>query len=147
MPSHHGDAAIRSFFSPLNRPAMGKTKPFLSNETREGVRCCRAAPSSSPSSPCGCSRVTDTGKPRNIKSPVITDSRAPAVVSLSPARFKMADRFTIYGVPQFEHALRTSMAKSRRLAIGHVLQYLLTQPYEPLCFCHCDADIPREWSA
>lgn len=65
------------------------------------------------------SRVTDTGKLRNIAIARIHRLRAPAVRlrrHYSGRRIVFVD---LYGVPQFEHALCTFMAKKPLFMIGH----------------------------
>lgn len=100
----------------LNRPVMGDPL-FLQmkqHNSAAGVVGRVKSPPSPLSAPY-CSRVTDTGKLRNIA--IAGDSPTScACCQVTTPLSRSADRFVdLYGVPQFEHALCTFMAKSRCL--------------------------------
>lgn len=94
------------------------------------------------------SRVTDTGKLRNIAiAQGFTDfvrllSGYDAIIQVGGSFF-----VDLYGVPQFEHALCTFMAKKPLFMIGHSVGPFQDEQFNQLAnyvFGHCDALILRE---
>ncbi len=94
------------------------------------------------------SRVTDTGKLRNIAiAQGFTDfvrllSGYDAIIQVGGSFF-----VDLYGVPQFEHALCTFMAKKPLFMIGHSVGPFQDKQFNQLAnyvFGHCDALILRE---
>lgn len=94
------------------------------------------------------SRVTDTGKLRNIAiAQGFTDfvrllSGYDAIIQVGGSFF-----VDLYGVPQFEHALCTFMAKKPLYMIGHSVGPFQDPQFNQLAnyvFGHCDALILRE---
>lgn len=94
------------------------------------------------------SRVTDTGKLRNIAiAQGFTDfvrllSGYDAIIQVGGSFF-----VDLYGVPQFEHALCTFMAKKPLFMIGHSVGPFEDPQFNQLAnyvFGHCDALILRE---
>lgn len=94
------------------------------------------------------SRVTDTGKLRNIAiAQGFTDfvrllSGYDAIIQVGGSFF-----VDLYGVPQFEHALCTFMAKKPLFMIGHSVGPFQDEQFNQLTnyvFGHCDALILRE---
>ncbi|MEG7493400.1 colanic acid biosynthesis pyruvyl transferase WcaK, partial [Enterobacter hormaechei] len=94
------------------------------------------------------SRVTDTGKLRNIAiAQGFTDfvrllSGYDAIIQVGGSFF-----VDLYGVPQFEHALCTFMAKKPLFMIGHSVGPFQDPQFNQLAnyvFGHCDALILRE---
>ncbi len=94
------------------------------------------------------SRVTDTGKLRNIAiAQGFTDfvrllSGYDAIIQVGGSFF-----VDLYGVPQFEHALCTFMAKKPLFMIGHSVGPFRDPQFNQLAnyvFGHCDALILRE---
>ncbi|MGG7444966.1 colanic acid biosynthesis pyruvyl transferase WcaK [Kosakonia oryzendophytica] len=94
------------------------------------------------------SRVTDTGKLRNIAiAQGFTDfvrllSGYDAIIQVGGSFF-----VDLYGVPQFEHALCTFMAKKPLYMIGHSVGPFQNEPFNQLAnyvFGHCQALILRE---
>jgi colanic acid/amylovoran biosynthesis protein len=94
------------------------------------------------------SRVTDTGKLRNIAiAQGFTDfvrllSGYDAIIQVGGSFF-----VDLYGVPQFEHALCTFMAKKPLFMIGHSVGPFQDPQFNQLAnyvFAHCDALILRE---
>ncbi|MGK3398790.1 colanic acid biosynthesis pyruvyl transferase WcaK, partial [Escherichia coli] len=94
------------------------------------------------------SRVTDTGKLRNIAiAQGFTDfvrllSGYDAIIQVSGSFF-----VDLYGVPQFEHALCTFMAKKPLFMIGHSVGPFQDEQFNQLAkyvFGRCDALILRE---
>jgi colanic acid/amylovoran biosynthesis protein len=94
------------------------------------------------------SRVTDTGKLRNI---AIAQGFTDFVRRLADydAIIQVGGSFFVdlYGVPQFEHALCTFMAKKPLFMIGHSVGPFQNEDFNKLAnyvFGHCDALILRE---
>ncbi|SEL45051.1 colanic acid/amylovoran biosynthesis protein [Kosakonia sacchari] len=94
------------------------------------------------------SRVTDTGKLRNI---AIAQGFTDFVRRLNDydAIIQVGGSFFVdlYGVPQFEHALCTFMAKKPLYMIGHSVGPFQNEAFNQLAnyvFGHCDALILRE---
>ncbi|MDF7760027.1 colanic acid biosynthesis pyruvyl transferase WcaK [Kosakonia cowanii] len=94
------------------------------------------------------SRVTDTGKLRNISiAQGFTDfvrrlADYDAIIQVGGSFF-----VDLYGVPQFEHALCTFMAKKPLFMIGHSVGPFQNDDFNKLAnyvFGHCDALILRE---
>ena len=94
------------------------------------------------------SRVTDTGKLRNIAiAQGFTDfvrllSGYDAIIQVGGSFF-----VDLYGVPQFEHALCTFMAKKPLFMIGHSVGPFQDEQFNQLAnyvFGHCNALILRE---
>ena len=94
------------------------------------------------------SRVTDTGKLRNIAiAQGFTDfvrllAGYDAIIQVGGSFF-----VDLYGVPQFEHALCTFMAKKPLFMIGHSVGPFQDPQFNQLAnyvFGHCDALILRE---
>jgi len=94
------------------------------------------------------SRVTDTGKLRNIAiAQGFTDfvrllSGYDAIIQVGGSFF-----VDLYGVPQFEHALCTFMAKKPLFMVGHSVGPFQDPQFNQLAnyvFGHCDALILRE---
>ncbi len=115
------------------------------NERTQQCRRIDGAGQESPASPLSApvllSRVTDTGKLRNIAiAQGFTDfvrllSGYDAIIQVGGSFF-----VDLYGVPQFEHALCTFMAKKPLYMIGHSVGPFQNEPFNQLAnyvFGHC----------
>jgi colanic acid/amylovoran biosynthesis protein len=93
------------------------------------------------------SRVTDTGKLRNIAIAQGLPTLSVCCRAMTPS-FRWGSFFVdLYGVPQFEHALCTFMAKKPLFMIGHSVGPFQDPQFNQLAnyvFGHCDALILRE---